>query len=194
MDVLEIINDANRAGSSSLELPYDEARETELRTLITDLVKGRIKNKATLSAYFLEMNDLLSRPGRGGKFATFIDELPLGAPSRATIYRWIEEEKNRLTRDDSSDPDIFEDVEDDELNEEATEGDEDDDDEFVEPDDAKLPRAKNFILRLRPDTYKIFADNVAALVKRRGKDATRATLLLELVTAAYEAEIAAVLA
>lgn len=199
MDVLEGIDNANRTGDTSLELPYDEGREAELEAVITLLLISRIENKAKLSRHFFEMNELLARAGRGGKFTAFLEGLPLGSPSRSTIYRWIEEERNRITWHDSSDPGV-EDVEDDEGNEEAEapEGETEAADESDNPkDDEKedeLPHAKNFTLRFPPETHKIFAAKVKALLELRGENASRATLFLELVTAAYEAEFSAVAA
>jgi hypothetical protein len=195
MDVLEVIDNANRTSASSLELPYDEGREAELEADIRLLLINRIENKAKLSRHFFEMNELLARAGRGGKFTAFIDGLPLGSPSRSTIYRWIEEEKNRITWHDSSDPGV-EDVEDDEVNEEveATEGESEGADKpgDSKPDQNALPHAKNFTLRLPADIHKVFTAKVKALLELRGEDANRATLFLELITAAYEAEFTAV--
>jgi hypothetical protein len=183
MDVLEVIDNANRTGDSSLELPYDEGRETELKAVITLLVSNRRENKAKLSPFLLEMHELLVCAGRGGKFTAFLDEIQF---SRTTAYRWIEEERNRTVRNDSSDSEP----------EYGLDDDEDEDVEVPETEDTdktdesnKPLSAKNFTLRLPADTHRVFLIWVAALLARRGENANRATLLLELVNAAYETEV-----
>jgi hypothetical protein len=195
MEELEVVSYVDDCGDSSPELQYDEGREAELKSVITLLVINRCENKAQLSRYFLEMHELLVCAGRGGQFTAFIEGLPLGSPSRTTIYRWIDEERNRTARYDSSDYGV-DDVEDDELNEEmeAAEGESEGADKAGDskPDHNALPHAKNFTLRLPAETHKVFTARVNALLELRGEDANRATLFLELVTAAYEAEFTAV--
>lgn len=190
MEILEVIDNANRTIDSSLELPYDEGRETELKAVITLLVSNRRENKAKLSPFLLEMHELLVCAGRGGKFTAFLEEIQF---SRTTAYRWIEEERNRTVRNDSSDSEP-EDGNDDDEDTAGNEEVEASGDKTAESNKPKPPSSKNFTLRLPAETHSIFTTRVAALLGLRGECANRATLILELVTAAYEAECMAVAA